>query len=68
MVKIRGFYAKNNYESYDKNFNGPTERIYLNSNPNSLIKPITVRSKQNMTSFNITKENPSKSFYNYNFF
>lgn len=80
MVKNCGIYAKNNYNSYDKNFNGTTKRIYLNSNLNSLsvnanthfINNYASKLKSDtgapiITSLNITNEDPSKSFYNYNF-
>jgi hypothetical protein len=79
MGKNCGIYAKNNYESYDRNFNGSTKRIYLNSNPNSLsvnaetkfYNKYASKMQSNsgfpiITSLNITNENPSKSFYNYN--
>ena len=80
MVKNCGMYAKNNYNSYDKNFNGTTKRIYLNSNLNSLTinadtnfhnkyasKLNSESGAPNITSLNITNEDPSKLFYNYNF-
>lgn len=78
MVKKCGIYAKNNYESYDRNFNGRTKRIYLNSNLNSLSvnadtnfhnkyssKLKSDTGAPNITSLNITNEDPSKSFYNF---
>ena len=78
MVKNCGIYAKNNYNSYDRNFNGPTKRIYLNSNLNSLsvndIKHFNNKyasklhsdnGTPNITSLNITNEDPSKTFYNF---
>jgi len=79
MVKNCGIYAKNNYESYDRNFNGRTKRIYLNSNLNSLSvnadthfnnkyssKLKSDTGAPNITSLNITNEDPSKLFYNFN--
>lgn len=78
MVKNCGIYAKNNYDSYDRNFNGSTKRIYLNSNLNSLpvnaganfnrkyaSKLKTESGLPNITSLNITNEDPSKTFYNF---
>ena len=80
MVKNCSLYAKNTYKSYDVNFNGPTKRIYLNNNLNSLSvnadtyfnnkygsKLHSTNGNINMTSLNITNEDSSKSFYNYNF-
>jgi len=78
MTKNRGTYAKNNYNSYDVNFNGNTKRLYLNSNLNSLsvdagkkfINKYSSELKSDtaptITSLNITNENPIKTFYNYN--
>ena len=78
MVKNCGIYAKNNYDSYDRNFNGSTKRIYLNSNLNSLSvnaganfnskyasEMQTESGLPNITSLNITNEDPSKKFYNF---
>ncbi len=78
MVKNCGIYAKNNYNSYDRNFNGATKRIYLNNNLNSLSvdagknfnnkyasKLHTDNGYPNITSLNITNEDPSKLIYNF---
>ena len=73
MVKNCGIYAKNTYNSYDRNFNGATKRIYLNNNLNSLSDNTVIhfnnkygsKLDSNMTSLNITNEDPQKSFYNF---
>lgn len=77
MVKNCGIYAKNNYNSSGGNFNGSTKKLYLNSNLSSLsmnaVKKFNNKygselhsgNRPNMTSLNITNEDPSKLIYNF---